>query len=1057
MRAFFLQSYLALARYRVGVAAGSFLFALVAVWMGSRLKLSDDYTDMLPMSNQTIARQVEALRYVRQADRLFLDVQTLSGNPEQLNAAADRLHLALEEIPRLGDIRYTIDQNEAREVYDELVARLPELLGTADLKALEERLKPEALRKRLAWFHKTLTQPQGFTLQAMAQADPVGIGDTVMSRLKLLQTGMGGAGINAGRITSADGKHVLLTALPDFPPSSTKESVELLERIGSAIREIEGQFKESGMPQIRIAFTGAHRIALDNATTIKRDSTLTGLLATAAVAALLLAVFRRRLLSLLIFVPMLFGALAAGVVFFLGGDPVSAVALGCGSILVGVTVDYGILVLYSHEDFPATSRRQQGLQMLQMAPTVAFGAITTMAAFLVMFASPVSGHRQLGVFGAVAVGGAAVFALLFLPAFIPLRDSQAPTPLPLTRGISRLFRWRSGHSGAVVLGVALFSAFCLLGLLRLRFDGDLNRFNGIRGQTRAEELAVRETWGKALSLTTVIAAGSTREEALAANERVQSAVSDLARDGAIEAFSSIASLLPSEDTRKGNLAAWRAFWSDSRRVQLRRDLGAAASELGFRAAAFEGFLELLDRSCSRAFAPEQETGSLSRILADFCSQKDGRFSVSTLVKAPDLKSYHRLRDHLEQKVPEAMLLNKAAMGDEIARIARKGLPVFAGLVILLNALLLYLFLGRLALVGLTLLPMASGILWTLGILGWSGIPIDMSNFIFVILVLGVGGDYSLFLVMAGLEPLRGYDERSATTGGAVTICALTTLFGVGVLALAKHPALFSIGITALLGILLSLAASLLLVPLCIDRLRATWERQAGEALSQPPVSRAERRRSVHRLYSFQEPYVSQYAFWKLRTDPLFMALDSVIPAQGSILDLGCGYGVVANWLTLSSPERRVQGIDMDASKVRVALASSRLNPRVQFAERNVLTAAFPECDCVLMCDLLHYLPAERKREVLKRAYRALRPGGRLVLRDAFRENSGRHRLTAFSERIGVILGQNLAGFGLHFESLAQHRDLLKECGFVEIDLVSKAGMGSNQMLIAQKPDGQPHP
>ena len=92
----------------------------------------------------------------------------------------------------------------------------------------------------------------------------------------------------------------------------------------------------------------------------------------------------------------------------------------------------------------------------------------------------------------------------------------------------------------------------------------------------------------------------------------------------------------------------------------------------------------------------------------------------------------------------------------------------------------------------------------------------MSNFIFVIFVIGVGGDYSLFMVLAELEPLRGYQERTASTGGAVTLCALTTLFGVGVLVLARHPALFSIGLTALLGISFSLLATLFLVPPCMN-------------------------------------------------------------------------------------------------------------------------------------------------------------------------------------------------------------------------------------------------
>ena len=63
--------------------------------------------------------------------------------------------------------------------------------------------------------------------------------------------------------------------------------------------------------------------------------------------------------------------------------------------------------------------------------------------------------------------------------------------------------------------------------------------------------------------------------------------------------------------------------------------------------------------------------------------------------------------------------------------------------------------------------------------------------------------------------MRGHPERTASTGGAVTMCALTALLGTGVLVLAHHPALFSVGLTALLGISYSLLATLFLVPLSV--------------------------------------------------------------------------------------------------------------------------------------------------------------------------------------------------------------------------------------------------
>ena len=53
-------------------------------------------------------------------------------------------------------------------------------------------------------------------------------------------------------------------------------------------------------------------------------------------------------------------------------------------------------------------------------------------------------------------------------------------------------------------------------------------------------------------------------------------------------------------------------------------------------------------------------------------------------------------------------------------------------------------LGAVELAVVTLLPLAFGLLWTLGIMGWLGLPIDMMNCVFVIFIIGIGEDYSVF-------------------------------------------------------------------------------------------------------------------------------------------------------------------------------------------------------------------------------------------------------------------------------------------------------------------------
>lgn len=257
--------------------------------------------------------------------------------------------------------------------------------------------------------------------------------------------------------------------------------------------------------------------------------------------------------------------------------------------------------------------------------------------------------------------------------------------------------------------------------------------------------------------------------------------------------------------------------------------------------------------------------------------------------------------------------------------------------------------------------------------------------------------------------------------------------------------------TALLGISFSFLATLCLVPLCLKQLERGTLQESAVAVGSRAGRPGERRRQVWRLYRFQGPYVTQFVYWKLKLDPLFRTIDAVVP-RGRILDLGCGPGIVAHWLSLFSQERTVLGVDHDEDKIRVAQATAPQNRAVLFEQHDIVSwREYPACDCVLLCDVLHYLPSELKAEVLRKAHRALHSGGCLVLRDACSQNGLRHRLVVWAEQCAVWLGQNKTSHGLCFESTESLTALLKAAGFCDIQVTRSAGLGSNVLMMARKP------
>ena len=231
---------------------------------------------------------------------------------------------------------------------------------------------------------------------------------------------------------------------------------------------------------------------------------------------------------------------------------------------------------------------------------------------------------------------------------------------------------------------------------------------------------------------------------------------------------------------------------------------------------------------------------------------------------------------------------------------------------------------------------------------------------------------------------------------------------------------------------------------CETIVREALQKQLDE-INTPRVVR----RKVGRLYRYHGKLIEQFVFWKMKTDPVFTALDAVVPRRGFVLDLGCGYGMATHWLSCFTDTRTFLGVDYDEEKIRVARRTAPEHPRIQFQEGDVLNFDYPACDAVLLLDVLHYWVPEKQQMILDKARRALRPGGVLILRDGARAESDAHRRTHFFEKLATRVGHNRTQEGLHFQTLAELEAMLKRAGFTSWKLNRDAGRDSNVMLVAR--------
>lgn len=784
--------------------AATLLIVAVCLFLSSRINLEEDIMAMLPRHDQLVDDYRYTLRKFRQIDRVFVDIGSTNADSETLGRAADEFYQRLSTNSAYTRITYRVELTGMRKTLDLLTGSLPDLFTEADVKALEAKLEPAAIKEYLTVMRRKLAGPEGMVLKDLVAADPVGMTGLVANKVLPLQAGFGEAQIEDGRITSSDGQHILMLAEPKFPSSNSKQSESLVRDLMREVQAVEHEF-----PGVHVAITGGHRMSVDNATLIKGDAKRCLFLGMGAMLVLCLSAFRRRWLSIITFLPSFFGTLVAGVVLALGWSHVSAIATGFATIAIGITVDYAIYVVYHLDDAAGLDRAAVGRHVGRLVLPITVGALTTIVAFLVMASSPMRGYQQLGVFGAVGVLFSAAFALIILPLLVPIPKQTGQPPLWLTRLLDRFHSWRGRTLPLLLLGVLALTIATGFGVKRLRFEGDVTKFNGITESTRRDEALFRRIWGDALSMTLIVARGATVDAALQENDRIAEILS---HEPAVKSFSSLSTVCPAEETQQANLRRWKEFWTADRKTALRQNLERIGTDLGFRKEAFEVFWQRLDRP-PELLTPEVFRGTpLEQPLDERVALAPGDNAISTLVKLHDRSAVGRLR----QELPKQIVLDQQGFAEHIAAMAHRGLGQFAFWTALFVTAIVHISLTSLELVVATLLPLAFGLLWTFGLMGWFGLPIDMMNSVFVIFIIGVGEDYSIFLVTSKLDEWRGRPKRLAATSASVLISALTTTFGFAVLAFARHPVLFSLGTTVLLGMSCSFVATLILTPFLTD-------------------------------------------------------------------------------------------------------------------------------------------------------------------------------------------------------------------------------------------------
>jgi predicted exporter len=792
----------------------AFILMLVSVFFISRMRTEENIMKLLPQNQEEIrAYQLLLDHFTSTSDMIILYGSREGGDPSQILRGADSLATMLQQSGHFSVVNWRWELSDLLAAQQLLKTHRERLYDAQDMQIIAGRLPADSIEFYLRqWKQALLESPAPFIAQQML-SDPLHFDDLLFRKMAATQAFAGAIQIHEGCMFSRDMQQVIILARPIYPAMDSERSASLVDFMDRTARSIRENAADTGC---EIQYAGSHRFTVENAARLKHDAQLTVSISIIAIAILALLVYSRPLLSLLTLLPAFFGTGLALAVMSAFSDRISAIIIGSGAMLIGISVDYGIHFLFYVDQTvagPDQKSKITGLVKSLYSPFV-ISALTTVIAFAVLLASTLPGYRQLAVFVSVGISASLIFVFFAIPHLVPRRQSQIvrrPT-LPVASFFPHFFRISARYRRWIVILLIGLTLLFSGGLFRLQLEGDMQNFNSVSDKARQDWQTIQNLFGSALNNTSLIIESPDAAGALDRTALLDQKLRELQRQKIIASFSSISGLLPANRQQDENQQRWHNLFAQGNLEKLKADLNRTAAHLGFRPDAFTLFLDALADSSAPLSVDSFEGTLLEKMMANrLAITEKATFTLTTVTLAPG-QSFQFLRSELTAQFPGLIVHNSQQASFTMIRqifteLKRIGLLSLLAITVFLT--IVYRTDWRTLLV--LILPLLLCLIWTFGLMGWLGIKITLFSSIVSVFVFGVVVDYGIFLLSAFRHKEK--DSHTSLAGAAIVLSAATTVLGLGALSLARHPALFSLGITAMLGVLFGLAAVLLVVPL----------------------------------------------------------------------------------------------------------------------------------------------------------------------------------------------------------------------------------------------------
>ena len=735
--------------------------------------------DLMLPNDRDIRRSINFLRDSKLSDKVIISLALTSSDKTRKDLFSAAAHLAASLPPSL--FSKVITGISALNVMDALsvINYAPQMLGEKDLSFIDSQINAAGISEKLQGIYRQSLKPESIFMTSMSRTDPLGIRLLLLDKLRALPASMGyDVSIEDGHFVSRDGRHALLiiqtpVAMTDSPGC---------KKLVTALQEQTGRLPE----YVSADIIGGHLHTFSNEKVIKRDILVASTLVSVAFLLLFVAVFRDMRVILVFIAPLAAVILSIGLSYLIFGK-ISYLVIGFGTAIAGISTDYGLHVYIAARKGAGASQR------VSLAKLLFTDAATTTFGFSALYFSHIQGYHQLASFSILCTIFSLALALFILPLLLSMKKNNVLNQ-PEERKLESLYL----HKKMIVGSWALLTLAALFFSFNIKFDSEVTRLDGSEPEVLLAEKNFHDTWGGKSSQAIFVVNNKNYEDALETNDRI---FQEAAQALGAENFSSIAAFWSSEKTRKKNIENWNRFWKGERETRLKRLIKEQSFKYQFSEQAFSPFFDNLYNGTT---GNNNSDEFLSRLKERFVQEKKDGYQVLSFF--PDKKEHTDAMAALSAHYPGTFLVSGKAMSRAISDFTAKEFKFLVPIALAFNIGLTFWFFKNLKETIIALVPLVTGMVWLTGLMSLFNLPLNVVSILAAIVTSGVIVDYGI-----GMTYEYQYDLKIGTVI-AVSLSAVTTIIGAGVLLLAKHPALFSTAVAMVICLLAGYLSSITVVP-----------------------------------------------------------------------------------------------------------------------------------------------------------------------------------------------------------------------------------------------------